>query len=207
VIAATVAHVLDTHFPDARCDLNAKDAWELLIAAILSVRATDPQVNKALAVLLEHFASPEALAAADPRHVAPFIRGLPLFQQKARALTEMARRIVRDHGGAVPRDGDALRALPGVGRKVAAVVLGNAFGTPAIAADTHVCRIAHRLGWIASEDPLAAEQALAERFPAAEWVRRCHQLIRLGRTWCKRTQPRCGACALNATCPRRGVAA
>ncbi len=202
-----VGTVLQRLYPDAVCELRAKGAWELLVAAILSARAHDAQVNKVMAVLTEHYVGPESIAALDHRDLAPLLRHLPLYHQKARSVVEAARAVIRHHHGHVPEDSAALAALPGVGRKTAAVVLGNAFGVPAIAADTHVQRIAHRLGWTASEHPGDAESALAGRFPPTRWVRLCHQLIRFGRDTCRRAQPRCARCPLAATCPKQGVSA
>ncbi len=198
---------LERLYPDAACELRAKDPWELLVAAILSARAHDVQVNKVMAVFTEHFVGPEAVAGVDHRDLEPVLRQVPLFRQKARAIVEAARAIVRLHGGKVPQSMADLAALPGVGRKTAAVVLGNAFGIPAIAADTHVQRIAHRFGWTPSEHPTHAETALADRFPAHRWVRLCHQFIRLGRDCCKRVSPRCERCPFATACPRQGVAA
>lgn len=202
---ARVGEVLDRLWPDAACELRARDPWELLVAAILSARTHDIQVNKVMAVLTEHFASPEALARVDHRDLEPVLRHLPLYPQKARAVVEAARAVVRLHGGKVPASMADLAALPGVGRKTAAVVLGNAFGIPAIAADVHVQRVARRVGWAAREHPLEAEHALAERFPPHRWVRLCHQIIRLGREHCRRVGPKCERCPLAADCPRRGV--
>jgi len=197
-----VARVLDQHWPDAACELQARDPWELLIAAILSARTSDVQVNKVMAALNEHVVGPAGMAIMDHRDLERVINRVPLFRQKARAIVEAARAVVRHHGGQVPRDAAALIALPGVGRKVAAVVLGNAFGIPAIAADVHVTRLAKRLGWAPTEEPRAAETAVSARFPPADWVRRCHQFIRLGREHCKRTTPRCERCPLSTVCPQ-----
>ncbi len=202
---AAVAAALQRSWPDARCGLYARDDWELLVAAILSARATDVQVNKVMAVLMEHVVSVAGLAALDHRDLTRVLRRLPLYPQKARALVEAARALLVHHGGKVPRTRADLERLPGVGRKVAAVVLGNGFGIPAVAADVHVTRIAFRLGWTAQELPRAAEAAVETRFPAQDWVRRCHQMIRLGREHCRRQAPRCDRCPLAADCPRQGV--
>ncbi|MBA3710693.1 MAG: endonuclease III [Planctomycetes bacterium] len=198
---------LERRYPEASCELHARDPWELLVAAILSARASDVQVNKVMAVLTEHFAGPEAIAAIDHRDLQPVLRHVTLYRQKARAIVEAARAIVRLHHGVVPASMADLAALPGVGRKTAAVVLGNAFGIPAIAADTHVQRIVYRLGWTASEHPRHAETALADRFAPHRWVRLCHQLIRLGRDSCKRLNPKCASCPFAPACPKQGVGA
>lgn len=200
VAAAALDAVLTAHWPDAACELQARDPWELLVAAVLSARTSDQQVNKVMAVLNEHLVGVEAYARLQPAQLQGLLRKLPLHGQKARALVEAARALLRHHQGRVPDDLDALRRLPGLGRKTAAVVAGNAWGIPAVAADVHVARIVHRLGWSAAEDPRAAEAAVAERFPPARWVRLCHQLIRLGRAHCRR-MPKCHACPLHGVCP------
>jgi endonuclease-3 len=200
-----IGHALHDAYPDARCELLARDAWELLVAAILSARTTDVQVNKVMAVLNEHYVGPQALADLDHRELDRVIRHVPLHRQKARAIVEAARAVLRLHDGQVPRDLVALSALPGVGRKTAAVVLGNAFGQPAIAADVHVQRITHRLGWAAREHPADAEVALVRRFAPEYWVRLCHQLIRLGRDCCRRQKPRCERCPVARFCAKQGV--
>jgi endonuclease-3 len=183
----------------------ATDPWELTVAAILSARTTDTQVNKVMATLGEHLVGIDAYARLEADALQALIRRLPLHGQKARAIVEAARAIIRHHHGRVPEDLAHLAALPGLGRKTAAVVAGNAFGVPAVAADVHVCRAVRRLGWIGEEQPRAAEAALRARFAPARWVRLCHQLIRLGRDHCRRQRPWCSTCPLAATCPRQGV--
>lgn len=201
----SVGSALAVAYPDARCDLLARDPWELLVATILSVRTHDVQVNKVMAVLTEHFASIEAYAELEQQDLERFVRKVPLYHQKARAIIEAARAIIRHHHGRVPDNSSDLHRLPGVGRKVAAVVLGNAFGIPAIAADVHVTRIVYRLGWTTAENPLEAERILAKHFPPQHWVTLCHQLIRLGRDCCRRTEPKCARCPLSAWCSKQGV--
>lgn len=201
-----VARALAEAWPDARCELLAADPWELLVAAILSARCTDERVNQAMAVLNEHVVGPAAYALLAPGELGESLRRLPLHEQKARAIVEAARQVCARHGGRVPADAVELAALPGVGRKVAAVVLGNAFGRPAVAADVHVTRIAHRLGWIPREEARLAEEAVAQRLPSDTWVVACHRLIRLGREHCRPKRPWCSRCPLADTCPRQGVA-
>lgn len=200
--ADQVASGLDQHWPDARCELLYHDNWQLLVAAILSARATDERVNQVMAVLNEHYAGPEAFEHVSPRELASVIRRLPLYQQKARAVVEAARCVLHTYDGQVPAARDQLMALPGVGRKVAAVVLGNGFDVPSVAADVHVQRIVHRLGWTQRVDPLEAERAIEDRFKAATWVRRCHQFIRVGRDCCRPMRPWCSKCPLATTCPQ-----
>lgn len=201
----TVHATLARSYPDARCELYVRDPWDLLVAAILSARTSDVQVNRVMAVLCEHFCGPAAYARLDHRQLAKVISKVPLYQQKARGIVEAARRVIAEHGGQVPQTMKELSALPGVGRKTAAVVLGNAFGIPAIAADVHVQRIVRRLGWIERESALDAERAIAKRFPPQYWVQLCHRLIRLGREHCRAIQPKCGTCPFQASCAKNGV--
>jgi endonuclease III len=204
--ARQVDVLLQQLWPEARCELDARDPWSLLVAVILSARTSDAQVNRVLAVLHEHLLGVAAYAELDPRDLEPLLRHLPLYRQKARAVVECARCVLR-LGGVVPQDLDALARLPGVGRKTACVVAGNAFGVPAVGADTHVQRIAQRLGWTAREHPRDAELAVMARLPRERWITACHQLIRLGREHCRRLKPRCEHCPLRAICPQRGVEA
>ena len=203
---AEIDRLLAEHWPDAACELPARDPWTLLVAVILSARTTDVQVLKAMAVLDEHLLGVAAYAQLDPREIEPLLRHLPLFRQKARAVVECARAILR-RGGIVPTSIEELARLPGVGRKTACVVAGNAFGVPAVGADTHVCRIVHRLGWTAEESPLAAEQAVMDRLPPGRWVQACHQFIRLGREHCRRIKPKCGGCPMAKACPQQNIPA
>ena len=204
--ATVVDGALAERWPDASCELYARDPWELLVAVILSARTADERVNQVMAVLNEHFTGPEAFADIDPRMLANVIRRVPLYNQKARAIVEAARAVVYQHGGVVPKTLAELVRMPGVGRKTAAVVVGNAFGVPAIAADQHVQRIAYRLGWTRREDARLAEESLAERFDESVWVKRCHQLIRLGRDCCRPKRPWCSRCPIGPKwCPQVDV--
>ncbi len=201
----SIGKVLASTYPDARCELLARDPWELLVATILSARTTDTQVNKVMAVLTEHYLGPATIADLDYRAFARVIRHVPLYRQKARAIVEAARNIMRLHHGKVPEDQRVLSTLPGVGRKTAAVVVGNAFDVPAIAADVHVQRIVFRIGWTKREHPIEAEAAMVERFPPQQWVQLCHQMIRLGRDCCRRQKPRCERCPIARFCARQGL--
>ena len=201
---SAVDQLLAEHWPDARCDLPVADPWRLLVAVILSARTTDTQVLKAMAVLDEHLLGIHAYAELDHRDLELLLRHLPLFRQKARAVVEAARALLAQ-GGGVPASISELAKLPGVGRKTACVVAGNAFGIPAVGADTHVQRIVWRFGWTSREHPAEAEQAIMQRLPPGRWVQLCHQLIRLGRDHCRRVKPRCSGCPLAPSCPKHGV--
>lgn len=201
-----VDEVVQAHWPEAACELRWRDPWGLVLAVILSARATDTAVNRVLAQLDEHLLGIHAYAVLDPRDLEPLLIHLPLYRQKARSVVEAARAILDRFGGVVPQNPRLLETLPGIGRKTANVVAGNAWGIPAIGADTHVNRLAFRFAWTARESPGDAERAIEIRFPPERWVRLCHQLIRLGRHHCKRANPKCAGCPLGAVCPRQGVA-
>lgn len=201
---SAVDQILAEQWPDARCELPTADPWRLLVAVVLSARTTDTQVLKAMAVLDEHLLGIHAYAELDHRDLELLLRHLPLFRQKARAVVEAARALLAQ-GGGVPASIAALAKLPGVGRKTACVVAGNAFGIPAVGADTHVQRIVMRLGWTLREHPLEAEQAVMQRLPPGRWVQICHQMIRLGRDHCRRVKPKCAGCPLNVQCPKQGL--
>jgi len=195
---------LDALFPEPRCALDHRNAFELLVATVLSAQSTDVAVNRAAPALFARFPSPAELAAAQPEDVIPFIRALGLYNNKARALVGLARALVERHGGEVPADLAALTALPGVARKTANVVLQNAFGIiEGFVVDTHVSRLAGRLGLSTGRTPEAIERDLMAAFPRDEWARRSHQLILHGRQTCDARRPRCGDCAVVLDCPGR----
>ncbi len=200
-----IANRLARVYPDARCELYARDPWELLVAVILSARTTDQQVNKVMAVLGEHLVGIEAYARLDLRRLSRMISKVPLYPQKARAILESARRIIAVHGGRVPSTIRELTALPGVGPKTAAVVAGTLYEIPAVAADVHVQRIVRRLGWTDREHARDAERAVMDRLPPQHWISLGHRLIRLGREHCRPRGPRCATCPLAEGCPRAGI--
>lgn len=202
---ASVDRLLAEHWPDAACELQAADPWQLLVAVILSARTSDVRVNQVMAVLNEHYVGPQACADLDPRELENIIRKVPLFRQKARSICEAARAVVYSHGGAVPDTAEALMGLAGVGRKTAAVVLGNAFDQPAVAADVHVQRVVRRFGWTLGVDANEAESAVSESLPEDRWVQACHQMIRLGREHCRPVKPFCSRCPLADVCPKIDV--
>lgn len=203
--ATAVVSGLRDAYPDADCELYASNPWQLLVAVILSAQTSDVRVNQVMAVLNEHFLGPQAYARLHPDELQPWIQRVPLFRQKARSIVEAARMVCSHHGGQVPDERQALQRLPGVGPKTAAVVLGNAFDQASIAADLHVQRIVHRLGWAATKNASQAETAIAERVHPEDWVRLCHRLIRLGRQCCRPRRPWCSRCPIANHCPRVNV--
>ena len=200
--ATVVFDRLLVEYPGAHCALDFTDAFQLLCATILSAQCTDKRVNLVTPALFARYPDAVALAAADPEVVEDFIRSAGFFRSKTKSLIGMASGLVERHGGAVPADMEALTALPGVGRKTANVILGNAFGrNDGIVVDTHVTRLANRLGFTIESDPVKIEQALIPLFPRERWTMLSHLLIEHGRQVCIARTPRCGDCVLSDVCP------
>ena len=203
--ARAVARALGRALPDAWCALDHKSPWQLLVATILSAQCTDAMVNRVTPALFAEFPAPADLAAAPPARVEALVRRTGFFRQKAKAVQATARAIAERHGGEVPATMEALTALPGIGRKTANVVLGTAFGQPAIFVDTHVRRLANRLGLTVQDDPDKIERDLQALLPPREWTAVAHRLIHHGRRVCTARMPRCSACPLRRWCPQIGV--
>ncbi len=200
-IATTdVLRTLEDLYPDARCALVHKSAFELLVATILSAQCTDKKVNEVTPRLFVRYATAMQMAAATALDVEQLICECGLFKTKAKNIVATSRIIVERHAGEVPRTMEELTALPGVGRKTANVVLSNAYGVPAIAVDTHVHRVANRLGLAASDDVLETERQLMRRIPRELWSQAHHWLIYHGRQVCIARSPRCEMCALAVHC-------
>jgi endonuclease-3 len=189
-------------YPDAHCALDHGNAFELLCATILSAQCTDKRVNLVTPALFARYPDAAALAAADPDELEALIRSTGFFRSKAKSLIGMATALVERHGGEVPADMEALVVLPGVGRKTANVVLGNAFGrNEGIVVDTHVTRLSNRLALTREEDAVKIERALIPLFPQERWTMVSHLLIEHGRQVCDARRPRCDACFLADVCP------
>lgn len=203
--AKTVLTLLQETYPDARTELDFRNPFELLVATVLSAQATDKSVNAATPQLFETYPDAASLARATPEQVEPFIRTIGLYRAKAKNLVRLAQLLMERHGGVVPNDFDAVVALPGAGRKTANVVLSNAFGRPAIAVDTHVGRLARRLGFSTESNPDKVERDLMALFPAEQWIFLHHALILHGRRVCLARKPQCGICPLEPYCPKVGV--
>lgn len=188
--------------PDAHCELDHKSPFQLVVATVLSAQATDVQVNLVTPALFAAYPTPEKLATAEQADVEALIGRLGMFRQKAKNIIGLARGLVSDHAGQVPRSLAALVALPGVGRKTANVVLGVAFNSPeGVVVDTHVGRLAQRLGFSENSAPEKVEQDLMALLPREEWDRASHTLIFHGRRICSARKPACSTCPVNATCP------
>jgi endonuclease-3 len=202
-----VVRALNSLYPEPACALHHKNAFELLVATILSAQCTDSRVNLVTPGLFARYPDARRLATAKPEDVEGLIHSTGFFRAKAKNLVAMASALVADHGGDVPEDLDALTKLPGVGRKTAHVVLGTAFAHPSgVVVDTHVKRLAYRLGLTKSEDPAVIEHELAALLPRDEWINFSHRLIDHGRKVCVARGPRCDECGLRELCPRNGVA-
>jgi endonuclease-3 len=200
--ASEVTARLKSEYPDARTELDWSNPLELLVATILSAQTTDVQINQVTKSLFAKYRKAEDYASAAPEALEEDIRPTGFYRNKARSLRGMARALVEEHGGEVPRTMAELVALPGVGRKTANVVLGNAFDTnEGIVVDTHVRRVSGRLGLTESRDPIKIEQDLIELVPVEDWTLVSHLLILHGRRTCKARKPDCPNCILNDICP------
>ena len=205
--ARAIARALARAYPDARCALDYRTPWELLVATILSAQCTDAMVNRVTPALFAELPTPAALAAAPPARVEELIKRTGFFRQKTKSIQATARAVAERHGGEVPDTMEVLTELPGIGRKTANVVLGTAFGQPAIFVDTHVRRLANRLGLTFEDDPDQIERDLQVLLPPKEWTVFAHRLIHHGRRVCVARKPRCETCPLLRWCPQIGVKA
>jgi endonuclease-3 len=203
--ARRIGRVLAELYPDAHCELNFGSPLELAVATILSAQCTDKRVNEVTPALFARYRSAADYAAADRGELEALVRPTGFFRNKAAALQGLGATLVERFGGELPRRLDDLVTLPGVGRKTANVILGNAFGVPGITVDTHVGRLARRFGWTTETDPVKVEFAIAELFPARDWTSLSHRMIFHGRRVCFARKPACGACALAKLCPSYGA--
>jgi len=201
--ALRIVEALAAAYPDARCALHHANAFELLVATILSAQCTDERVNQVTARLFPRFGTPEKLAAAAPEEVEALVRSTGFYRQKARSLQSASRDLVEKFGGEVPRTLEELVTLRGVARKTANVVLGNCFDVPGLTIDTHMKRVNRRLGLTAAKDPVEIERDLMALVPQAEWTRYSHRVIAHGREVCHARKPACERCVLRALCPGR----
>ena len=200
--ALEVLQRLEREYPDARCALDHRNAFELLCATILSAQCTDARVNLVTPSLFRKYPDAHALARARTPVLEAIIRSTGFFRNKAKSLIGMAQALVADHGGEVPRTMAELQSLPGVGRKTANVILGNAYGiNEGVTVDTHVTRLSRLLGLTRHDDPVKIEQDLMELFPRDHWALLSHLLIFHGRRICIARRPRCADCVLNDLCP------
>jgi len=200
--AGRILAALKRRYPDAHCALHHADAYQLLVATILSAQCTDVRVNMVTPAVFARYPHSAALALARPDELEALIRSTGFFRSRARNLIAMARALVANHGGKVPRTMDELRVLAGVGRKTANVVLGNAFGlNEGVTVDTHVGRISRLLHLTRHDDPVRVDRDLMALFPREDWTLFSHLLITHGRGTCIARRPKCAACVLSPLCP------
>lgn len=198
-----IIKILKHTYPDARCSLNYKTPYQLLVATILSAQCTDERVNKVTPILFAKFGDPERMSKASYAEIEKLIRSTGFFKNKARALKDSALTLVKQFNGELPNKIDELVKLRGVGRKTANVVLGNAFNTPGMVVDTHVGRLSRRMGFTNSFDPERIEQDLMAVTPKKEWTMLSHLFIFHGRACCTSRKAYCEKCVINSLCMKK----
>jgi endonuclease-3 len=203
--ARKIDRALAQAYPYVVPELDFENPFELLVATVLSAQTTDVKVNQVTPVLFSRWPDAVALAAAPADEVMDIVRPTGFYKTKAANIQQLSRRLVAEHHGEVPADLDYLVTLPGVGRKTAFVVLGNAFGYPGLTVDTHFGRLARRFAWTQQTDPVAVEAEIAELFEPSDWTMLSHHLIFHGRRVCHAKKPACGACPVADLCPSYGA--
>lgn len=201
--AEDIIELLKKEYPDSKCSLDFKNPLQLLVATMLSAQCTDAQVNKVTPSLFKKYKSSSDFAEAPQEELAEAVRSTGFFNQKAKSIKNCCTSIVEHHGGTVPGTMEELTKLRGVGRKTANVILGNAFDTPGIVVDTHVKRLAGRLGFTKQDNPDKIEQDLNKIIPREEWTLFSHMLVDHGRKYCKARKPDCANCPIAELCPSR----
>lgn len=202
--ARKINRILAETYPDAKAELDFTTPLELLVATVLSAQSTDKRVNLVTPTLFARYPDAAAYAAADRVELEELIRPTGFFRAKSDSLIRIGQALVERFDGEVPGNLADLVTLPGVGRKTANVVLGNAFGVPGITVDTHFKRLAQRFGWTTSNDPDRIEAEVGALFPPKDWVMLCHHVIWHGRRCCHARKPACGACPVASLCPSYG---
>lgn len=192
-------------YPDAHCELDFTTPLELAVATILSAQCTDKRVNLTTPAVFARYRDAAAYAGADRAELEGLIHATGFFRAKSASLTGLGAALVERHDGEVPATLPELVALPGIGRKTANVILGNAFGVPGITVDTHLGRLARRFGWTAEEDPVKVEHAVGALIPKRDWTMLSHRMIFHGRRCCHARKPACGACPVATLCPSFGT--
>ena len=199
-IALSAVDALKKEYPEAICSLNAGNPLELLIATRLSAQCTDARVNLVTPTLFAKYPTIEDYAAADPEDIAQIIHSCGFFRQKSKDIVGIAQMILSDYDGKVPDAIEELTRLPGVGRKTANLICGDVYGKPAVVADTHLIRIANRLGLVRTKDPLQVEKELRKLLPPEESNDFCHRAVLHGRAVCDARKPDCDGCVMNGFC-------
>ena len=203
--ARKMDRILAETYPDARAELDFTNPFECLVVTVVSAQTTDRRVNAASPALFAAYPTPEAMAAASREHLEQLLGPLGFFRAKTDSLLKLSQALVENYDGQVPAPPRRPRDPPGVGRKTANVVLGNAFGLPGITVDTHFGRLARRFGWTEETDPVKVEHAVGALFPKRDWTMLSHHLIWHGRRRCHAKKPACGACPIARLCPSFGA--
>jgi len=197
--------MLSERYPDAHCELDFRTPFELLVATVLSAQTTDVRVNAVTPALFARYPDPVSMAGAERESLEALLRPTGFFRAKAQAVQALSADLVQRFDATVPATLRELTTLPGVGRKTANVVLGNAFEVPGITVDTHVGRLVRRFGWTEETDPVKVEHAIGALIPRREWTQLSHVLIFHGRRVCHARKPACGACPVHRLCPSSGI--
>lgn len=202
--AGEILRILERMHPEAMCALEHRSEFELLVAVVLSAQTTDVSVNRVTPELFRKYPDPQALAEADQQDVMDTIKTIGLYRNKSANIIKLSQKLCEDFGGRVPDSMEELTSLPGVGRKTANVVMAEAFGKPAIAVDTHVFRVANRIGLTDAKDVGDTEAQLMERLPEDQWIRAHHLMIFHGRRICHARKPDCDSCGIRDLCKYNG---
>jgi endonuclease-3 len=203
--AMSIFKTLGKRYPNASCELDFKNPFQLIIATVLSAQCTDKRVNIVTPPLFKKYSTPKKMASANIIDLEEMVRTTGFYHNKARNIQALSQKLLTDFGGEVPSTLEELITLPGVGRKTANVVLGHAFGVPGITVDTHFGRLSRRFGWTKSEDPVKVEAEVGELIPQKEWTNLSQRLIWHGRRICHARKPACGACPIAHLCPSFGI--
>jgi len=205
VRAKVIYRQLSKNYPNVRCELDYKNAFQLLVATVLSAQCTDKRVNQTTPALFKKYANPQKMAKADLKDIQSLVKSTGFFRAKAKNIKGLSNKIMEEFNGMVPSNLEDLITLPGVGRKTANVVLGHAFGIPGITVDTHFGRLSRRFGWSKQNNPVKVEFEVGELIPEKEWTNLSQRMIWHGRRVCHSRKPACGACALAKLCPSYGI--
>ena len=205
VRAKVIYRQLSKNYPNVRCELDYKNAFQLLVATVLSAQCTDKRVNQTTPALFKKYPNPQKMAKADLKDIQNLVKTTGFFRAKAKSIKGLSNKIMEEFNGMVPSTLEELITLPGVGRKTANVVLGHAFGIPGITVDTHFGRLSRRFGWSKQNNPVKVEFEVGELIPEKEWTNLSQRMIWHGRRVCHSRKPACGACALAKLCPSYGI--
>jgi endonuclease-3 len=203
--AKVIYRQLRKSYPNVRCELDYKNAFQLLVATVLSAQCTDKRVNQTTPALFKKYSNPQKMAKAELKDIQKLVKSTGFFRAKAKNIKGLSNIIVEQFDGNVPSNLEDLITLPGVGRKTANVVLGHAFGIPGITVDTHFGRLSRRFGWSKQNNPVKVEFEVGDLIPEKEWTNLSQRMIWHGRRVCHSRKPACGACALAKLCPSYGI--